>query len=138
MGTIPASSTSSREVAAQAPFLQERPDISRALIVDDAGYDGQFMYLMAFDPFLRRFADRPEVYRAFIDYPPYRYGRIGFSLLTSLVSAQRAERYPATMVWLIVAAHAALAAALAALAVRHGMAPWWGCGISPSRASCRR
>ena len=115
-----------REVAAQAPFLQERPDISGALIVDDAGYDGQFMYLMAFDPFLRRFADRPEVYRAFIDYPPYRYGRIGFSLLTSLVSAQRAERYPATMVWLILAAHAALAAALAALAVRHGMAPWVG------------
>ncbi len=115
-----------REVAAQAPFLQERPDISGALIVDDAGYDGQFMYLMAFDPFLRRFADRPEAYRAFIDYPPYRYGRIGFSLLTSLVSAQRPERYPATMVWLILAAHAALAAALAALAVRHGMAPWVG------------
>src|SRR5205085_8935874 len=68
----------SREVAARAPFLQERPDLARSLIVYDAGYDGQFMYLMAFDPFLRRFANRPEGYRAWVDNPPYRYGRIGF------------------------------------------------------------
>ena len=116
----------SREAAAQAPFLQERPDISGALIVDDAGYDGQFMYLMAFDPFLQRFKDRPQEYRAFVDNPPYRYGRIGFSLLTKIVSAGRPERFPAAMMWLIVAAHFALAAALAALAARHGMSPLAG------------
>lgn len=113
----------SREVAAQAPFLQERPDIGGALLVDEGGYDGQFMYLMAFDPFLQRFADRPQAYRAFIDHPPYRYGRIGFSLLTRLVSAGQAERYPAAMVWLILAAHVALAAALASFAARNGMSP---------------
>jgi hypothetical protein len=116
----------SRDVAARAPFLEERPDLARSLIVYDAGYDGQFMYLIAFDPFLRRFADRPQAYRAFVDNPPYRYGRIGFSLLTDLMSAGRPERYPATMIWLIVAAHFALAALLAAFAVRHGMSPFAG------------
>ena len=116
----------SREVAARAPFLQERPELGRSLIVYDAGYDGQFMYLMAFDPFLRRFADRPEAYRAFVDNPPYRYGRIGFSLLTDVVSAGQPERFPAAMMWLIVAAHFALAALLARLATRHGLSPFAG------------
>lgn len=116
----------SRDVAARAPFLQERPELGRSLIVYDAGYDGQFMYLMAFDPFLRRFADRPQAYRSVVDNPPYRYGRIGFSLLTDLVSAGQPERFPAAMVWLIVAAHFALATLLAMLAVRHGMSPFAG------------
>ena len=116
----------SRAVADHAPFLQEQPELGRSLIVYDAGYDGQFMYLMAFDPFLRRFADRPQAYRAFVDNPPYRYGRIGFSLLTDLVSTGRPERFPASMVWLIVAAHFALATLLATFAARHGMSPFAG------------
>jgi hypothetical protein len=116
----------SRDVADRAPFLQERRDLRRSLIIYDAGYDGQFMYLMAFDPFLRRFADRPQAYRAFLDNPPYRYGRMGFSLLTDLVSAGRPERFPAAMVWLIVAAHFALAALLATFAARHGLSPFAG------------
>ena len=113
----------SRDVASRAPFLAERPDLAQSLTVYDAGYDGQFMYLMAFDPFLQRFDDRPQEYRAFIDNPPYRYGRIGFSLLTTVVSAGRPERFPAAMMWLIIAAHFALAAGLASLAARHGMFP---------------
>jgi hypothetical protein len=86
-----------RNVAARAPYLVERPDLARSLVTYDAGYDGQFMYLMAFDPLLRRFADRPAEYAAFIDSPPYRYGRIGFSALTALVSGGRPERYPAVI-----------------------------------------
>jgi len=113
----------SRDVASEAPFLDERPDLARSLIVYDAGYDGQFIYLMAFDPFLQRFKDRPQEYRAFIDNPPYRYGRIGFSLLTKVASGGRAERFPAAMMWLIVAAHFGLAAMLGFLASRHGMSP---------------
>jgi hypothetical protein len=116
----------SRDVADRAPFLQERPDLGRSLVVYDAGYDGQFMYLMAFDPFLRRFADRPQAYRAFVDNPPYRYGRIGFSLLTDLVSAGQPERFPAAMVWLIVAAHFGLAVLLAMFAMHHGLSPFAG------------
>ena len=83
-----------RDVAAAAPFLQERPELARSLIVNDNGYDGQFMYLMAFDPGLRRFADRPQAYRAFIDNPPYRYGRIGFSSLTRLLAAAGRNAFP--------------------------------------------
>jgi hypothetical protein len=111
-----------RDVAA-APFIQERPEIARSLIVYDAGYDGQFMYLIAFDPFLRRFADRPQAYRAFIDNPPYRYGRIGFSLLTRLVASGEPARFPVTMMWLIVAAHLVLAMLLSLFASRHGLPP---------------
>jgi hypothetical protein len=116
----------SREVAARAPFLQERPELRQSLIVYDAGYDGQFMYLMAFDPFLQRFKDRPSEYRKVVDTPPYRYGRIGFSLLTDIAAAGRPERYPGAMMWLIVAAHFALATLLARLAMRHGMSPFAG------------
>jgi hypothetical protein len=114
----------SKVVAEDAPFLRERPDLARSLVLYDAGYDGQFMYLMAFDPFLRTFPDRPDAYRAFVDNPPYRYGRIGFSLLTRVVSAARPERYPAAMMWIIVAAHFALAAFLAWRAVGHGRSPF--------------
>jgi hypothetical protein len=115
-----------RSIAARAPFLRERPDLAQSLITYDAGYDGQFMYLMAFDPLLRRFADSPSEYGAFIDSPPYRYGRIGFSALTALFSAERPERYPAVMLWLIVAAHLILATILANLAVASGMSPFAG------------
>jgi len=113
----------SHEVVRNAPFLQERPDLARSLIVYDAGYDGQFMYLMTFDPFLEQFKDRPQEYRAFIDDPPYRYGRIGFSLLTDVISGRRPELFPSVMVWLIVAAHFALTALLASIAMRHGISP---------------
>jgi hypothetical protein len=112
-----------REVADRAPFLRERPALRESLIVYDEGYDGQFVYLMAFDPLLQRFADRPQEYRAFVDNPPYRYGRIGFSLLTAAASTGRPERFPAVMMWTIVAAHFALAAALGLFAARGGMSP---------------
>jgi hypothetical protein len=71
----------------------------------------------------------------FIDNPPYRYGRIGFSALTRLVSAGRAERYPAVMVWLILAAHVALAAALAAVALATGRRRWRRCSSGKRESS---
>jgi hypothetical protein len=58
------------------PLVRDRPDIRRSLLLrGDNGYDGQFMYYMTFDPFMRRF----DSYRTVVDYPPYRFGRIGFS-----------------------------------------------------------
>jgi hypothetical protein len=116
----------STQVADRAPFLLERPGIRRTLVTSDAGYDGQFMYLMAFDPLLRRFGDRPEQYRTVVDNPPYRYGRIGFSLATFLAAGGEPARYPAAMAWLIVAAHLALATALASAAARGGRSPLAG------------
>jgi hypothetical protein len=116
----------SRDTAATAPVLLERPVLIRSLVVYDAGYDGQFMYLMAFDPFLSRFKDEPAAYRRVVDNPPYRYGRIGLSLLTDWFSAGRAERYPATIMWLLVVAHFALAALLATWATRYGKSAFAG------------
>jgi hypothetical protein len=113
----------SKTVAEHAPFIEERPDLARSLVLYDAGYDGQFVYLMAFDPFMQRFAGNPDRYRPFVDNPPYRYGRIGFSLLTDLASAGRPERFPASMMWIIVGAHLALGALLAARAARCGASP---------------
>jgi hypothetical protein len=106
------------------PLVNDRPDIRRTLILqrDGVGYDGQFMYYMAFDPFMRRF----DSYRRVVDYPPYRFGRIGFSLLTKLVSADDWRRYPAAMMGLIMSGVALSAAAVCALAVANGLSPVWG------------
>ena len=71
----------------------------------ESGYDGQFFYYMTYDPFLSRFKDNPRKYRLMIDAPPYRYSRIGFSLLTKLFSLDRPKLYPKTMVWLILLSH---------------------------------
>jgi len=113
----------SRDVAAHAPFLQDRPELIRSLILYDVGYDGEFFYMMAFDPFLQRFKDHPQRYRAYIDAPPYRYSRIGFSLLTDFASGFDARRFSAAMMWLILACHLALATSLASIAARHGVSP---------------
>src|SRR5438093_8600728 len=70
----------SRRIADRAPMLHEGSQLWRSILTADEGYDGQFMYLMAFDPLLARYKDRPQTYGTFIDLPPYRYRRIGFSV----------------------------------------------------------
>ena len=80
------------------PLVMDRPQIRQTLILlDNGGYDGQFMYYMTFDPFLRQF----DSYRRVVDYPPYRFGRIGFPLLIKLFSGDRWRWFPVTMVGLI-------------------------------------
>ena len=113
----------SRKVAERIPFVTDQPDLVRSLILYDEGYDGQFMYLMAFDPLLRRFREAPERYRDVVDFPPYRYGRIGFSLLTNVAAGGVSRRYPGTMLWIVVLTHFGLSAFLAALAGRAGLSP---------------
>jgi hypothetical protein len=105
------------------PLVRDRPDIRRSLLLrGDNGYDGQFMYYMTFDPFMRRF----DSYRTVVDYPPYRFGRIGFSLLTKLVSRDRWRQYPATMMGLVLVGIAIAAAAVCAMATGCGLSPAWG------------
>jgi hypothetical protein len=116
----------SRRIADRAPMLHEGSQLWRSILTADEGYDGQFMYLMAFDPLLARYKDRPQTYGTFIDLPPYRYGRIGFSALVSLVSGARPEWFPRAMIWLLIAAHAAIAAGLSVLAQREHKSPWIG------------
>lgn len=109
------------------PLMQGRDDVRRQLVLaGNNGYDGQFMYYVAFDPFLR--ALRPDIagYRAVADAPPYRFGRIGFPLLAKLVSLDRWPAYPAVMLWLVLLSLGAVAFLLALLAWRHGASPAWG------------
>jgi hypothetical protein len=108
------------------PLLSTRDDIRASLVLQTNPYDAQFMYFAAFDPFLRAYADHPAMYRVFIDAPPYRFGRIGFSLLTRLLSFGQWAWYPWTMVWLVIASLGVLAIALASMAVRAGASPAWG------------
>src|SRR5439155_16255299 len=56
------------------------------------GYDGQFFYYLALDPFLH--SDDPE---SFIDRPAYRYGRILYPALCWAASLGRPEAVPWAM-----------------------------------------
>jgi hypothetical protein len=114
----------SRKTFDRNPFLKDRGDVRRSLVLaDGGGYDGQFFYYEVYDPFLRRFSDRPSAYRAFIDAPPYRFGRIGYSLLAKVFSADRWPWYPATMVWLVFLSLVACAALLGLLAIDARITP---------------
>ena len=109
------------------PILSSRADVRGSLILlDPGGYDAEFMYFEAFDPFLRQYRNQPQIYRQFIDAPPYRYGRIGFVLLTKLLSADHWQLYPATMTWLILGSLFAAALSLAFIARSSGADPAWG------------
>jgi hypothetical protein len=115
----------SRETFDRNPLLRDRDDVRRSLIFD-SGYDGQYFYYEVYDPFLRRFSDRPSEYRAFIDTPPYRFGRIGYSLVAKAFSADRWESYPSTMVWLVFLSIVASAVMLGIMAFDAGVTPGLG------------
>jgi hypothetical protein len=112
--------------AARSPVLTEQPAVRKTLFThSEGGYDGQFMYMMAFDPFLLRYQQQPARYLDMVDTPPYRYGRIGFSLLIKLFSFDQPPAYPRTMVWLILASHFVAVLLLASIAIHHGRHPAW-------------
>jgi hypothetical protein len=109
------------------PLLAARSDVRKALVfARDGGYDGQFMYFATFDPLLRTYADSPVMYRQVMDAVPYRYGRIGYSWLTLMFSAGQWERYPSTMVLLILGSLASAAFLLAVMAQAQGFSPALG------------
>ena len=110
------------------PTLSSNSALRESLILTDGdGYDGQYLYYEVFDPFLREFRDSPISYQQFIDEPPYRYGRIGFSLLTRLIARDQWRLYPATMTWLVCGGVVACFAGFLVLAS--------GAGVSPFRAA---
>jgi hypothetical protein len=115
----------------QHPTLAGRAEIRDSLFFNQGGgYDGQYFYMMTFDPFLTEFRASPATYKAFIDTPPYRYGRIGFSVLTKVLSGDDPRRYPVTMVAIVLVSLALCGALLAAIAARHGISPWYGALIA--------
>ena len=105
------------------PLLRSRKDVRSSLAFHESGYDGEFMYFAVFDPFVRAFKNDPVMYRQVMDNAPYRFGRIGFSWLTWIFSAGRWERYPATMIWLILASLALASFILAFMAQEEGLTP---------------
>ena len=62
------------------------------IVRDDSGYDGQFFYYIAIDPFVRS----PSLYSC-TRTDAYRYQRILFPMLASAVSAGNKERLPIAM-----------------------------------------
>jgi len=100
--------------------------LMKNLIISPSGYDGQFFYLIAFDPLLRKYPDRPRKYYQFIDEPAYRLSRIGFPLLIHAFSLGAAERFPRTMMGLILVSHLIGIGFLVAIIVHFGASPLWG------------
>lgn len=86
--------------------LQRSPQLRKSLIIRDRGYDGQFYYYIALDPFLLYYKDTPSLYREVVDSARYRYERIGFPLLINIFSLDHPELYAQTMIWLILAGQA--------------------------------
>ncbi len=109
----------------QNPLLNERPHLKRSLKIYESGYDAQFMYFIAFDPFLQKFSDELFRYRRWIDNPPYRYGRIGYPLLAKIFSWNQPDYFAPTMIYLIVASHFAAALFLVKIALHYGRSPLW-------------
>ncbi len=92
------------------PILKGRSKLKASLFKSfDGAYDGQFFYFIAFDPFMTLSYKDPatfkEVLNAYIDEPPYRYGRIGFPLLINFFSFNNPLLFPKTMIWLILISH---------------------------------
>jgi hypothetical protein len=105
------------------PLLNQRADIRSALVLQSNAYDAEFMYFAIFDPFLRAYRHAPATYRSVVDAPPYRYGRIGFSLLAKIGSRDRWPQYPSTMIWLILSSLFLGAVVLGRLAGNQGLTP---------------
>jgi hypothetical protein len=109
----------------QNPLVNANRAVRDSLVLSDSGYDGEFMYMMAFDPLLRGLPDIRD-YGYVVDDPPFRYGRIGYVFATRILSAGDWRLYPAVMIWMVLIGIGAAAAAVAWLAGRRGRSPALG------------
>jgi hypothetical protein len=90
------------------------------------GYDGQFYFYIAQDPFLTR-----PVTAASLD-SSFRYRRILYPLTAWAFSLGRRDLLPLVLIALNVVAGALLIGLLAAAATRQGRSPWWGLAVGAS------
>lgn len=111
----------------RSPLFAAHPEIRDAVTLQpDDGYDAQFAYFALFDPLMRSYQDRPVMYRAVADAPPYRFGRIGFPWLVRLLAGSQWRWYPVVMVGLVLLGVGLCAGTVAWLAQRAGRTAWWG------------
>ena len=84
----------------RSPYIANVPDVRRTLVIEEGGYDAQFMYYAAWDPLIRAYHANPAEFDGLYDTPPYRFGRIGYVWLTWLASLGDWRHFPKAMVWL--------------------------------------
>jgi hypothetical protein len=116
-------------VAGDASVHPDRPADLAVVHKDSTGYDGQFVYRLALDPFTRA----GTAYGITLDNPPYRQQRVGLPLAAWAVAK---TGLPLSVALLLVNALALLAAAWAGavLAVRLGRDARWGLLVAFSPA----
>jgi len=93
-----------------------------AVIPRSDGYDGQYYYRLALDPFTAE----PTKYGITLDQPAYRQQRIGYPFLAWITSQGSASALPWIMIALNLAGLGMIAVISAKLAITHNMSVWWG------------
>ncbi len=97
----------------------------------NGGYDGQFYFYIAQDPFLSRPATAASLDSSF------RYRRILYPLTAWAFSLGRRDLLPLVLIALNVVAGALLIGLLAASATRHRRSPWWALVVGLSAGVMR-
>lgn len=94
------------------------------ILPDSAGYDGQFYYRLAIDPFTRQ----PFDHGVSLDNPPFRMQRIGYPLIIWLLSGRGAtiEAIPWLMVLVNLIAVVVIAVLGAKMVAQFQQPPAWG------------
>jgi hypothetical protein len=105
-------------------YYKETP-VASSIMLNESGYDGQFFYFIAYDPFLLKFSKEPRKYSLYMDEPAYRYSRIGYPLLTKLFSLNNPKLFPKTMVFLILLSFLVGPFFLLKIIKLYGKSPWW-------------
>ncbi len=93
-----------------------------SVLPDSDGYDGQFYYRLALDPFTSRATD----FGITLDNPPYRHQRILYPLIVHAVALGDAHFVPAAMIAVNFAFFCALAWVAGSLARSSGRHALWG------------
>src|SRR5262249_17488741 len=91
-------------------------DADRSHATSPAGYDGQYFLYVAQDPIRAK---------AYVDDPPYRYGRIVYPFLARALALGRQSAIPLALVPVHDLAVVLGTFALATLLRRHGRSPWY-------------
>ncbi len=112
---------SSRFVVAGSQFVDSKRAPSDLVVIDGAGYDGQFFYRFALDP-----SNLAETAHGIHVDVPLRNGRIGYPFLAFVLSAGRSSTVPLALVLLNIGALVALALLGGAIARDAGRHVIWG------------
>ena len=106
--------------------------VPASLHLQPAGYDGQYYYAMAVDPFTWQ----SPLHGVTFDKPPYRLQRVLYPLLAWLVSGGQADRLPVALLVVNVLAAAAVGGLAGAWLRRRGVHALMGVvvGLSPTFA----